>query len=157
MWSAGYQPSGVEPDCYEVAFSEDRAEIARRDGTLTTTLEVAVSPEDDAEVRRVSLTNLGTADARDRADVVRRARARRRTPPTRRTRRSRSSSCETEFVAERRRAARRRGGRASADEPQIWAAHLAAVEGDERRRRAVRDRSRALPRARPTASGRRSR
>ena len=27
---------------------------------MTTTLEVAVSPEDDAEVRRVSITNLGS-------------------------------------------------------------------------------------------------
>ncbi|HXM31435.1 MAG TPA: glucoamylase family protein, partial [Xanthobacteraceae bacterium] len=60
VWSAGYQPSGVEADSYDVEFSEDRAEIVRRDGTLTTTLEVAVSPEDDAEVRRVSISNLGT-------------------------------------------------------------------------------------------------
>ena len=59
VWSAGYQPSGVEADSYEVEFSEDRAEIVRHDGTLTTTLEVAVSPEDDAEVRRVSISNLG--------------------------------------------------------------------------------------------------
>src|SRR5260370_10248037 len=44
IWSAGYQPAGVEADTYEVEFSEDRAEIVRRDGTLTTTLEVAVSP-----------------------------------------------------------------------------------------------------------------
>ena len=35
-------------------------EIRRRDGAITTTLEVVVSPEDDAEVRRVSITNLGT-------------------------------------------------------------------------------------------------
>ena len=34
VWSAGYQPSGVEPDSYEVAFSEDRAEIVRRDGAI---------------------------------------------------------------------------------------------------------------------------
>jgi cyclic beta-1,2-glucan synthetase len=59
VWSAGYQPSGARPDSYEVAFSEDRAEIARRDGTMATTLDVVVSPEDDGEVRRVSLTNLG--------------------------------------------------------------------------------------------------
>ena len=32
----------------------------RRDRSLTTTLDVVVSPEDDAEVRRVSITNLGT-------------------------------------------------------------------------------------------------
>jgi len=59
VWSAGYQPSGVEPDAYEVSFHEDRAEFARRDGSLTTTLDVVVSPEDDAEVRRISITNLG--------------------------------------------------------------------------------------------------
>ena len=59
VWSAGFQPTGVEPDSYEVEFSEDRVEIARRDGTIATTLEVAVSPESDAEVRRVSLSNLG--------------------------------------------------------------------------------------------------
>ena len=32
VWSAGYQPSGVEPDSYEVTFTEDRAEFIRRDG-----------------------------------------------------------------------------------------------------------------------------
>ncbi|HEV2616238.1 MAG TPA: glucoamylase family protein [Candidatus Acidoferrales bacterium] len=60
VWSAGFQPSGVEPDSYEASFFEDRAEFIRRDGALTTALEVVVSPEDDAEVRRVSITNLGT-------------------------------------------------------------------------------------------------
>ena len=27
VWSAGYQPSGVEPDTYQATFLEDRAEI----------------------------------------------------------------------------------------------------------------------------------
>ena len=40
-------------------FNEDRAEFTRRDRTLTTTMEVLVSAEDDAEVRRVSITNHG--------------------------------------------------------------------------------------------------
>ena len=43
VWSAGYQPTGVEPDRYDVSFSEGRAEIVRRDGSITTTLEVVVS------------------------------------------------------------------------------------------------------------------
>ena len=64
VWSAGYQPAGVEPDAYEAVFFEDHAEIVRRDRSLTTTLEVVVSSEDDAEVRRVSLTNSGVR-ARD--------------------------------------------------------------------------------------------
>jgi len=63
-WSAGYQPSGREPDDYEVTFSEDRAQIIRRDGALTVTLEVIVSPEDDAEIRRVSIAN-GSSRSRD--------------------------------------------------------------------------------------------
>jgi cyclic beta-1,2-glucan synthetase len=58
-WSAGYQPCGSEPDEYDVTFNEDRAEYKRRDGTITTVLEVLVSPEDNAEVRRVSITNTG--------------------------------------------------------------------------------------------------
>ena len=58
-WSVGYQPTGDEPESYEVVFSEDRAKIARRDGAIATTLDVIVSPEDDAEIRRVSLTNFG--------------------------------------------------------------------------------------------------
>ena len=60
VWSAGYQPSGVAPDRYEVDFSEDRAEIVRRDADRSsTTLEVVVSPEDDAEIRRVTIKNTG--------------------------------------------------------------------------------------------------
>ncbi len=60
VWSAGYQPTLIEPDSYQVAFSEDKAEIWRRDGNISTALTVVVSEEDDAEVRRVSLTNLGS-------------------------------------------------------------------------------------------------
>ena len=62
MWSAGHQPSGAEADSYEVMFSEDRAEFSRRDGSIITGLTVVVSAENDAEIRRVSLTNLGTQE-----------------------------------------------------------------------------------------------
>ena len=48
VWSATYQPTGAEPDSYQATFSEDRAEFHRRDGAITTTLEVLVSAEDDA-------------------------------------------------------------------------------------------------------------
>ncbi len=40
-------------------FAEDRAEFVRHDGTLVTSLDVVVSPEDDAEVRRVTVANNG--------------------------------------------------------------------------------------------------
>jgi cyclic beta-1,2-glucan synthetase len=57
VWSAGYQPSGAAPDHYGSDFFEDRAEILRKDGSISTLLQVLVSSEDDIEVRRVSLTN----------------------------------------------------------------------------------------------------
>jgi cyclic beta-1,2-glucan synthetase len=59
VWSAGYQGAGTEPDSYEVAFFEDRAEIVRRDGSILTRMEILLSSEENAEVRRVSLTNEG--------------------------------------------------------------------------------------------------
>jgi cyclic beta-1,2-glucan synthetase len=59
IWSAGYQPTGAEPDDYTVSFYEDRAEYERRDGEVSTAMEVAVSTEDDVEVRRVAITNRG--------------------------------------------------------------------------------------------------
>ena len=59
VWSAGYQPVGRESEIYEAAFFEDRAEIRRKDGPIRTIMEIIVSPEEDAEVRRLSLTNEG--------------------------------------------------------------------------------------------------
>jgi len=74
VWSAGYQPTGVEPDDYEVTFSEARAEFIRRDGDLVTTMDIVVSAECDAEVRRVSISNLGdrvrTIDLTSYAEIV---------------------------------------------------------------------------------------
>lgn len=59
VWSAGYQPTVAAPDYYDVFFAEDRVRITRTDGGMTSTLEIVVSPEDDAEIRRLSLTNNG--------------------------------------------------------------------------------------------------
>ncbi len=61
-WSAAFQPMGREPDSYSAVFAEDRVEITRRDGSLTATLEIVISPEDDAEVRRLTLENTGYRD-----------------------------------------------------------------------------------------------
>ncbi len=59
VWSATHQPANVEPDSYEALFLEDRARIRRTDGTLSTSLEILVSPEDNAEVRCLSISNDG--------------------------------------------------------------------------------------------------
>jgi cyclic beta-1,2-glucan synthetase len=59
VWSVGYQPCATEGEHYAATFTEDRAEFEREDGALTTTLELVVSPEDDAEARELRLTNAG--------------------------------------------------------------------------------------------------
>jgi cyclic beta-1,2-glucan synthetase len=57
FWSAGYQPVGGSPDSYQAKFSEEKAVISRKDGDISSELQVIVSPEDNAEMRRVSITN----------------------------------------------------------------------------------------------------
>jgi cyclic beta-1,2-glucan synthetase len=74
VWSAGYQPTGVEPDEYVVTFSADRATIRRRDEDISSQLDLVVSIEDDVEVRRLTLRNHGTRvreiDVTSYAEVV---------------------------------------------------------------------------------------
>ncbi|MGA2703308.1 MAG: glucoamylase family protein [Isosphaeraceae bacterium] len=60
VWSAGHQPVCRAADDYEVVFSTDKALLRRRDADIETLLEIAVSPEQLAEVRRITLTNHGS-------------------------------------------------------------------------------------------------
>ena len=128
VWSAGFQPSGREPDDYRVAFNEDRAEFIRQDGTLTTSLDVLVSSEDDAEVRRVSITNNGPRAreieitsyselvlAPQAADVAHPAFSK--------------LFVETEFLPEVGALLATRRRREPA-EPEIWVGQLAVVDGE---------------------------
>jgi cyclic beta-1,2-glucan synthetase len=127
VWSAGYQASGAEPDSYEVLFSEDRAEILRRDGSIASRLEVVVSPEDDAEVRRVSLTNHGLRpreiEVTSYAEVV-------LAPPAADLAHPAFSNLfvETEHAASLEALLASRRPRAAGD-PRPWAAHVVAVQG----------------------------
>jgi len=59
VWSPSYQPICREPDRYEAVFELEKATYRRRDGDFETQLQVVVSPEDDVEVRRLSITNRG--------------------------------------------------------------------------------------------------
>ena len=57
FWSTAYQPTLKRSENYEAIFSEARAEFRCRDHEFDTHTEIAVSPEDDIELRRVTLTN----------------------------------------------------------------------------------------------------
>ena len=59
VWSATYHPIGKEPDDYLVTFLAEKASFRRRDGDIATQLDIAVSTEDDVEVRRLAVTNHG--------------------------------------------------------------------------------------------------
>jgi cyclic beta-1,2-glucan synthetase len=147
LWSAAAQPTRIAPDEYEVAFSEDRAEFARRDGTLSTTMEVLISAEDDAEVRRITLSNSGTLarviDVTSYAEIVLAPQATDVAHPA-----FAKMFIQTEFLAEAGAllATRRRR---TQSEPEIWAAHLAVADCD----RAVEtDRARFVGRGHDAAS-----
>ena len=60
FWSAAYQPTLRTGASYEAIFSAGRAEFRRRDDDLDTHVEIAVSPEDDLELRRITISNHGT-------------------------------------------------------------------------------------------------
>ena len=128
VWSAGHQPTGIEPDAYRVTFFEDRAEFFRRDGAITTTLEVLVSPEDDAEVRRVSVTNF---DVQDReleltsyAELVLTSPAADAAHPA-----FAKLFVQTESLPHLEALLATRRVR-SPEEPSVWAAHVVVVEGE---------------------------
>jgi cellobiose phosphorylase len=59
-WSSAYQPTLAEPEHYEAIFVQGRAEYRRRDDAIEAHTEIAVSPEDDVEIRRITLTNLSS-------------------------------------------------------------------------------------------------
>ncbi|HEX4964128.1 MAG TPA: glucoamylase family protein [Thermoanaerobaculia bacterium] len=128
VWSASYQASGAEPDSYEAIFSEDRAEIVRRDGAIGSKLEVVVAPEDDAELRRVSLTNHGLRpreiELTSYTEVV-------LAPPAADLAHPAFSNLfvETEWIANLGALLASRRPR-SEGEPRLWAAHVAAVSAE---------------------------
>ncbi|ODN65971.1 glycoside hydrolase family 94 protein [Methylophaga muralis] len=56
-WSTAYQPTLRKADHYEAIFVQARAEYRRLDLEIEAHTEISVSPEDDVEIRRVTLTN----------------------------------------------------------------------------------------------------
>ena len=128
VWSAGYQPTALEPDSYSVSFAEDRIRIVRRDRTIATTLEVALSTEEDAEVRRVSLTNIGGMERHieltSYAEIVLAAAADDAAHMA-----FSKMFVQTEFLADPGVILATRRKR-SPDDANIWAAHFAVVDGE---------------------------
>ncbi len=158
VWSAGYQPAGRPADSYEASFSEERAEFTRRDGTLTTRMEVVVSAEDAAEVRRITLTNAG--DAAREVELTSYLEVALARPADDAAHPAFSKMfVQTEFLPELGTLLAVRRRRAAA-EAEMWAAHMVVAEGDtvgdlhvETDRAAFIGRGRGLRDARAMAEG----
>lgn len=58
FWSTSHQPTTAPVDGYEAIFSDAKVEFRGRSHGFESHLEIAVSPEDDIELRRLKLTNL---------------------------------------------------------------------------------------------------
>ena len=128
VWSAGYQPVGREPDRYEAVYFADRAEFTRHDGCMVTTTEILVSPDDNAEVRRVSLTNHGNQtreiELTTYAEVVLAPAAADSAHPA-----FSKMFVRTEFAADSGALFATRRVRDPSDQA-LWLAHVSAVEGE---------------------------
>ncbi|MFZ4597388.1 MAG: GH36-type glycosyl hydrolase domain-containing protein [Terrimicrobiaceae bacterium] len=57
LWSTSFQPTLRVTHNYEAVFTQSRAEFRQRHLGIESHTEIAVSPEDDLELRRVTLTN----------------------------------------------------------------------------------------------------
>jgi cyclic beta-1,2-glucan synthetase len=154
-WSTAHQPTLRRAEHYEAIFSEGRAEFRRRDrGTgfdFDTHTEIAVSPEDDIERRRVRITTRSgarrTIEVTSYAEVVLAAPAADALHPA-----FSNLFVQTEIVEPRRAILCTRRPR-SRDEQAPWMLHLMAVhEAEAREPSCETDRVRFLGRGRTAAA-----
>ncbi len=129
LWSATLRPDGKDADQHSAVFSEHHAAFTHRTRLLTTTTEVVVSTEDDAEARRVTLTNTGRhpreIDVTSYAELVLAASASDQSHPA-----FSKMFVVTDYMPELGVLIATRRKRSPSD-PDIWAAHIAVVEGVE--------------------------
>ncbi|HEX2269197.1 MAG TPA: glucoamylase family protein, partial [Pyrinomonadaceae bacterium] len=128
VWSAGHQPVRSKPHAYLVAFSEEKADFRRIDSGITTRMEIVVSAEDNAEVRRISLTNHSTRvreiELTSYGEVV-------LASPSADAAHQAFSNLfiETEFIHNENAILAHRRRRSSEERP-IWGIHVVVVEGE---------------------------
>jgi cellobiose phosphorylase len=127
FWSAAHQPTLARAERYEAIFSDARAEFRRLDDGIESHTQIAVSPEDDIELRRLRLTNRSrvrrTLEVTTYAEVV-------LAPPAAEALHPAFSNLfvQTEIVRERHAILCTRRPRSLAEQAP-WMVHLMAVHG----------------------------
>ncbi|MBC7815447.1 MAG: cyclic beta 1-2 glucan synthetase, partial [Planctomycetaceae bacterium] len=127
VWSTAHQPTLKPAKKYEAIFSQARAEFRRRDNDILIHTEIAVSPEDDIEIRRSSITNRSkvsrTIEITSYAEVVLAAPAADATHPA-----FSNLFVQTEIIESRQAIVCTRRPRSHKEHPP-WMLHLMAVRG----------------------------
>ena len=153
VWSSAVQPTRSGADRHRAVFCEHHAAFTHHGPRLTTTTEVVVSAEDDAEARRITLTNSGRRareiDVTSYAELV-------LAPPSSDLAHPAFSKMfvVTDYLPELGViiATRRRR---SPQDPEVWAAHIAVVEGEDTGPIQIEtDRARFIGRGRSIATAR---
>src|SRR3989449_549327 len=127
VWSAAYHPTDREPEEYLVTFQAEKAVFRRRDEDIATQLDIAVSTEDDVEVRRLTVTNRGDRprelEVTSYAEIALASVADDLTHPA-----FSKLFVETEYLPESAALICARRPRAR-DEARVWAVHVLSVDG----------------------------
>nr|WP_246859698.1 glucoamylase family protein [Dickeya oryzae] len=152
VWSNTWQPLGAPVSQYHVIFTDASAEFRRTEGTLSIKTEIVVSPEDDIELRRVTLLHRGrqprTLELTTYAEVVLACAASDLAHPA-----FSKLFVQTELIPEQDAILCHRRPR-SPDEPCVWLFHMMVVRGQtpEQKTSFETDRARFLGRGRTTAN-----
>ncbi|MEY3306676.1 MAG: hypothetical protein RLZZ413_714, partial [Pseudomonadota bacterium] len=129
QWSAAAQPVADASARQEAVFGEHLASFTHRHRLMTTRAEIVVSSEDDAEARRVTLTNTGRTarevDVTSYSELVLAPAAADIAHPA-----FSKLFVVTDYLEELGVIIATRRRRSPGD-PEVWAAHIAVVEGTE--------------------------
>ena len=129
VWSATFQPILAAADSYEATFTEPKVEFRRRDDQIDTHTDIAVSPEDDIELRRIRLINRSrsrkTIELTSYAEVVLTPQA-----ADAMQRGFNNLFVQTEIVAEREAIVCTRRPRSAGEQPP-WMLHVMKVRGGQ--------------------------
>ncbi len=127
VWSPTFHPTLKEPGDYLVSFLAEKATFHRRDDDIATQLDIAVSTEDDVEVRRLAVTNHSDRpreiEVTSYAEIVLAPQADDLAHPA-----FGKLFVETEYLPESASLLCHRRPRAP-DEPGAWAVHVLSLEG----------------------------
>jgi cyclic beta-1,2-glucan synthetase len=128
FWSNSLQPTLKPGKGYEAIFTQARAEFRRTDEQIESHTEISISPEDDIELRRVTLINrsdvVRTIEVTSYSEVVIAPRAQDLSHPA-----FSNLFVQTELIRDRQAILCTRRAR-SADEQPPWLMHLMTVRGN---------------------------